>query len=398
MKPVQSAETSKPSASHARPVITRAARLVDSIKRMSARSRIKVAVITAALLIALFPLPAALVERYYSNGIYPVLRAPVAWATSRVPFAIVDLLIVALALGVPAWWIVRIIKAGRGRRWRTAGRMLFNTITITAVAFLTFQLLWGLNYSRRPLAAKLDYDEERLTAEASKQMKRVAVERLNAVYAEARAAWPDESEWRPRLHSSFNEVLTQLGNSGGVVAAAPKKSLLDAYLIASGVEGFMNPFGYEVILESEILPFEKPFLLAHEWAHLAGFANESEASFVGLLACLRSDAAALNYSGLLALYQHTPWPVSGTAEDISESLKVDPPPRLSAEVLEDLKAIRERAARHRNNFLSRAQWAVYDGFLKANRVRAGIGSYGMVIRLVLGTRYDADWVPALRPE
>jgi hypothetical protein len=48
--------------------------------------------------------------------------------------------------------------------------------------------------------------------------------------------------------------------------------------------------------------------------------------------------------------------------------------------------------------LSRAQWKIYDGFLRANRVRDGISSYGRVISLVMGTRYDADWVPALRTD
>ena len=68
----------------------------------------------------------------------------------------------------------------------------------------------------------------------------------------------------------------------------------------------MNPFGYEVIFDSHVLPFEKPFLLAHEWSHLAGFADESEANFIGILACLRSDVPAIRYSGWLNLYFYLP--------------------------------------------------------------------------------------------
>jgi hypothetical protein len=40
--------------------------------------------------------------------------------------------------------------------------------------------------------------------------------------------------------------------------------------------------------QPDLLPFEKPFVAAHEWAHLAGYADESEASFVGWLTCVRA--------------------------------------------------------------------------------------------------------------
>ena len=53
----------------------------------------------------------------------------------------------------------------------------------------------------------------------------------------------------------------------------------------------INPFGLEVLVNPDLLPFERPFVAAHEWAHLAGYADESEASFVGWLTCMRADAA-----------------------------------------------------------------------------------------------------------
>ena len=36
---------------------------------------------------------------------------------------------------------------------------------------------------------------------------------------------------------------------------------------------------------------ERPFVIAHEWAHLAGYADESEANFVAWLTCRRADPA-----------------------------------------------------------------------------------------------------------
>ena len=51
------------------------------------------------------------------------------------------------------------------------------------------------------------------------------------------------------------------------------------------------PVFLEVILNPDLLPVEKPFVLAHEWAHLAGYADESEANFVAWLACCRATTA-----------------------------------------------------------------------------------------------------------
>ena len=49
-----------------------------------------------------------------------------------------------------------------------------------------------------------------------------------------------------------------------------------------------------------------------------------------------------------------------------------------------------------NPAASRAGYAVYDRFLKANRVRAGVRSYNEVLRLLLGTRFNPDGSPVLR--
>jgi uncharacterized protein DUF3810 len=367
------------------------------MKRLSTGSKIEIIIIIAALLLALFPPPASFVERFYSRGLYPWVQRLTTPLTNLAPFAIVDALLFALFIGLPAWWIIRIVRAGRGRRGRAAGRLLFDSLAFGAALFLAFEFLWGLNYVRIPIAAKVDYDEARLTDESLKQLARSTIAELNLESPLApREDWPAEAEWRRRLHQSLDDTVGELGHSRGIAPGIPKHSLLDPYLAAAGIDGFVNPFGLEVIVDSELLQIEKPFTLAHEWAHLAGFADESEASFVGLLACLRSDAAAIRYSGLLALYQHLPWRALDMKSEMNQDEQALHALRLSMDVIADLRAIRERADRRVNPEISKAQARVYDQFLKANRVQAGIASYGLMLRLVLGTRFEQEWVPARR--
>src|SRR5262249_4472246 len=143
----------------------------------------------------------------------------------------------------------------------------------------------------------------------------------------------------------------------------------------------------EVIVNPDVLPIERPFVVAHEWAHLAGYADESEANFVAWLVCTRGGALA-RYSGSRPPY----CPGSDTLP------RGDSPPRPAAAregPRQDLLAINARLLRS-TPVVRDAAREVYDSYLKANRVERGILSYDAVVRLVLGTRFDAGWTPKRR--
>jgi hypothetical protein len=46
--------------------------------------------------------------------------------------------------------------------------------------------------------------------------------------------------------------------------------------------------------------------------------------------------------------------------------------------------------------LQQASWQVYDKYLKANRVDAGVRSYGEVVTLLLRARFGPGWTPVRR--
>ena len=148
---------------------------------------LKLATIIVALSLLFIPLPQSVVERFYSNGIYPVLQSILTPATNLAPFAVIDLLLIAAMAGLPIWWGVRLVKAGRGHRGEAGGRLLFHTVVLVAALFLVFELLWGFNYMRSPLARKLEYDEQRLTTDGLKQLARETVAHLNRESATAHA-------------------------------------------------------------------------------------------------------------------------------------------------------------------------------------------------------------------
>jgi hypothetical protein len=328
------------------------------------------------------PLPARFVERWYSLGAYPLLQRLLTSVSNAVPFALFD----ALCIGVVVWLVWCAVADVRGRRRTGAVRALFRTlqrvVVTTAVLYLAFLACWGLNYRRVPIAEKFAVDSAKVTPRRARELAATAVERVNALYADAHAESRETFDPAP-LAQAFAEAERELRVSRGARPARPKHSLLDWYFRSAGVDGMTDPYFLETLVVSGLFPFERPFIVAHEWSHLAGFADESEANLAGWLACVHGTSEA-QYSGWLFLYTE----IGGSlrrADLIQVSARLGDGPRA------DLRAVSERFRRQRNVAVSNAGWRVYDQYLKANRVEAGTASYAEVVRLVLGMSFDEQW-------
>jgi hypothetical protein len=351
--------------------------------------RWRLAVIALAVAAALVPIPPSLIERVYSRAVFPRLQPAITTVSNLVPFALFDVLVLA-ALVLIVWWLARAIRAGRRRGWVATGvRLVIAAAALAGAAFLLFLVAWGFNYRRQPLSSSLDFDRRRVTPEAARRLGGEVVARLNALHAPGHGAgWPKAGAVDPTLAASLRDVQRALGGMPSVVPGRPKRTLLDAYFIRVGVAGMTDPYFLETMIASDILPFERPAVVAHEWAHLAGFADESEANFIAWLACLRGGPGH-RYSGWLALYG-----------ELADSLTREEWREINAALgdgpRQDIRAMRERYERHVNPRLSAAGWKVYDEYLKANRVESGARSYGEVVSLVLGTRFVTETEPRLR--
>jgi hypothetical protein len=257
-----------------------------------------------------------------------------------------------------------------------------------ALGYLVFLMLWGLNYRRVPMEQRLSIDQGAPSPEAVVQLGLMAAGQLNRLYDEAhRSEWPEPLN-DSSLVRAYGEIQQLLSDTEPAAPGRLKRSMLGPYFRWTSVDGMINPFGLEVLINPDLLPFERPFVAAHEWAHLAGYADESEASFVGWLTCLRADAAA-QYSGWLALY----WQVNG---EVNQAERAAIGNTLAAGPRADMAAVVERIRRSEQPWLRDAGWRVYDQYLKANRVEEGIRSYGTVLTLILRARFDEGWTPVRR--
>jgi hypothetical protein len=340
----------------------------------------RTAVVALALALALLPLPAAWVEHWYSRGVYLRLQPIVSPVTALSPIALLDV----AALGLIAcvlWWGVRSYRAGGA-----AGLLrviAFRLLVTASVLYLWFMAAWGLNYRRVPLQEQLAYESSRLTRDRAVQFARAAVDQANALRPQAASTPIDDRS----LADALFDVQRRLGVDRRAHLTSPNRSLLELYFRKAAIDGMTDPFFLEIIVNPDVLPSERPFVLAHEWAHLAGYADESEANFVAWLTCIRASAAA-RYSGWLTAYQHVS---SGLPLQDRRALAG----ALSSAVKEDLAAERARFEQSSERVRTAARGA-YDTYLRANRVDEGIASYNAVVRLMLGVAFDEEWRPQRR--
>src|SRR5262249_49990038 len=154
---------------------------------------------------------------------------------------------------------------------------------------------------RVSLLDKLEFSGDRVTAGAALALATEAVEQMNAAYQPAHEqAWADPNVIDPTLAEAFDRAVRDTGGMPGVVPGRPKRAFLDWYSRRAAVSGMTDPYFLETLLASDVLPFERPMVLAHEWSHLAGIADEGEANFVAWIACVRSTPAH-RYSAWLSL-------------------------------------------------------------------------------------------------
>jgi hypothetical protein len=338
--------------------------------------RARLGVVIAAGAAEVVPIPASVVERWYSSHIYSWWQPLVTTVSNATRWALLDAALIVLA----TLWLLLAVRDARRAGWRALVRVAWRTVVWCAAAYLIFLGSWGLNYRRVPLARKLALDNERVTAEAARALAATAVVRTNSLYEPARRdGFPAGGVVDSRLAAAFAEAQRDLGATWRAVAARPKTTILDGYFRRAVVDGMTDPFFLETLTASDLLPYERTFVIAHEWGHLAGYADEGEANFVGWLTCVRGDEAA-QYSGWLFL-------TNEAAAALPRRQRDDVFARLDAGPRADLRDISSRIARNERPAVAAAGWRVYDRYLKANRVEAGTRSYSEVVRLILGSRF-----------
>ena len=99
------------------------------------------------------------------------------------------------------------VRANGRRRLRALGGVLLDTAAMGAFLYFWFLAGWGLNYQRQPLRTMLEFHDDRITADALRDLSVRDIKALNELFDAAHAqGWPELVDLPPVLHPLFAAV------------------------------------------------------------------------------------------------------------------------------------------------------------------------------------------------
>jgi hypothetical protein len=342
-----------------------------------------VAAIALAIAVKTFTPSEQWVEAHYANGAYPVIDRVVRTFTRPLPFTLGDVLFVIAVVLLVRYWIVS-FRRRTGGIVRTSVAVVVRTFAVSSAIFVWFVFSWGYGYSRIPIADKVPVHNERTDEDSVGHFADRVNDELTRYADPAHAEHLSDEDFEQRLVPRFEATIARLGDDATFAPPRIKPTMFQPMLQASATTGFTDPFTHEVNVDASLFFFERPSVYAHEWAHLSGFNDESEANFISVITCTTSPDPELKYSGWLLVWENLPSDVKLTH-------------KMGKTAYDDLTANRARDARNVNKQVEHASQAAYNQYLKSNHVKAGYASYRLFIRWMTGADFDATGLPIVRP-
>ncbi len=328
----------------------------------------------------------AVVERFYSRGVYRVLTEVFGRFFGLFPFSVAELLLYTVILTILLWLSLHIVRLIRLRDFTTRlPGMLATLACVTGIGYFAFTLFCGLNYHRVTFA---DQSGLEIRPSSTQELAALYEELVHTANAARQQVLNGDSGEMLLSQDSFYatgvqaaQAMSQLGEHypqlGGFTPRA-KPVVVSRGMSVIDITGIYIPFTFEGNVNVDVPHYYIPFSMIHELAHYKGFMREDEANFIAYLGCREANDPAFAYSGSLLALIH-----SGNAlYSVDPELYFD----LSAQLSEDIR---------RDFAISSAYWQQFEGpvaeiagkmndsYLKANRQVEGVQSYGRMVDLLL---------------
>ncbi|HFS66898.1 MAG TPA: DUF3810 domain-containing protein [Flavobacteriia bacterium] len=322
------------------------------------------------------------VETYYSNGIYPYIASFLRFLFGWIPFSVGDIFYFLVGIWL-VYKVIRFVKS-RAKNWKYS---FFHFTAIISIIYFLFHLLWGFNYYRLPIQENLNlplkkYTIEDLTLVTEKLLINVQETHfkltnndtipvvinlpLTELFTASDVAYSKLAKKYPQLNYPYGKV---------------KKSLYSLPLSYMGFSGYLNPFTNEAQVNYLVPKYDIPIIATHEIAHQVGYAKESDANFIGYLACIHSKDILLEYSANLMALNYCLNAIYYSDKEIYKEMVNRIPKGVQLNYQENRKfwhLYKNPLEPYFKNF--------YDLFLKSNNQHFGIKSYSKIVRLLIA--YD----------
>jgi hypothetical protein len=324
-------------------------------------------------------------SEWYALRLFPYLSWPLVSLTSLIPISITEIFVVAAVPVVPILLIGYIVRAVRSREKK---RFFYRSTVVLSVMIMvvsvSFSLMHGIGYSRRPLHVSLELVPSERSAEELAEVMNWLAEGV----AENRPVLPENDQGGMVPIGGIQSVLREGSEAMDMAAAVfpelsgnkvrVKPVALSHYWSYTGIVGMYFPFFGEANANVDVPPHTIPMTACHEISHIRGIAREQDANLAGFLACVSSDRPDFRYSGYMFALGYISGDLAAVDADAYAKIAL---------------LIPEGAYRDMN--ISYEYWKQFEGpveeistevndtYLKANLQPEGVHSYSLVSQLII---------------
>ena len=318
------------------------------------------------------------IGEWYSTTVYPLISAALSWLASWITFSLEEIAVIG-SCGFIVYLIVYSIRQRVGL-WKTFLRITKLILWI----YVWIYIAWGCNYFRADLYTRTGSERQAYDESVFKDFVHAYTDSLNAAYAsfkeDEEGVGLEQTDLEAYVKQAYSGVPDIYGLSVPRPWQHPKDVLLKNLYSSVGVLGYIGPFFCETQLNPDLLPDQYPFIYAHEYSHLMGVSNEDEANYWAYQICIASDYPSVKFSGYYSLLPYV-------LSNASRTLTADEYRKLLSDIHPDILSQYSLERNYWNSLysplLGKIQSAIYNAFLKGNKILSGTANYLEVIDMII---------------
>ncbi len=313
------------------------------------------------------------IAEWYSRNIYPSVSSLLVLLSKWIPFPLSDVLYILL-IGAALLFIFGILFC-RGKRVYSLHRLML----LGLWTYTVFQLFWGINYSRTEFFERNQIERQQPDTLFYRTFSEAYIRNMNEAFERIHKE-DNTINLQQEIEIQYSSLAKEIHFHAPKIYPNVKPMLFGRLFAGMGIQGYYGFIACEPLINPYSYQWGKPFLYAHEMAHVMGVAGEGEANFIAWLICVNSDIPKVRFSGYFSILHYL---LSDAGRIISNQFAkelwemINPP-------IQILK--KEEAAHYRSLYWDRVgelQGKVYNSFLKSQGVSDGIANYSQVISYIV---------------
>lgn len=314
-----------------------------------------------------------LVEVFYARGLYRFTSVVQRFISSLLSYTLGDFLYLLLVFYMLRS-IYRFYHKFRHKKLSRTDRIgiPLQVINFFLILYLTFKILWGLNYSRLPIAEQLNISNQKYTTAELVSLGQFVINRLNGLQHIQKKQYSLQ-QLREKAKVAYDQM--QEKNPFFTYHIPSVKPVLNSWVITKiGIEGYYSPLSGEANINMRLPHISLPFVTCHEIAHQLGVAREDEANLVGYLVASNSSDPMFQYSATYEVFKNIFFEIKMKSQEDYEKLYKT----LNQGTLNELKADRAFWQEYNSEMFAYMDVA-FDRFLKLNNQAKGTDSYQDIV-------------------